>query len=105
MTRARLVGFLLGLSVAAVSAQISLTKPSSGGGGGGTWGSITGTLSDQTDLQNALNARSPGGSDTQIQYNNAGNFGGSANLSFINTALSTPSAPTVTPQGTPGSST
>lgn len=28
-----------------------------GGGGGGTWGSITGTLSDQTDLQNALNAK------------------------------------------------
>jgi hypothetical protein len=26
-----------------------------GGGGGGTWGSITGTLSDQTDLQTALN--------------------------------------------------
>lgn len=26
-------------------------------GGGGTWGSITGTLSDQTDLQNALNAK------------------------------------------------
>src|SRR3990167_8260182 len=25
------------------------------GGGGGTWGSITGTLSDQTDLQTALN--------------------------------------------------
>ena len=25
--------------------------------GGGTWGSITGTLSDQTDLQNALNAK------------------------------------------------
>jgi hypothetical protein len=28
-----------------------------GGSGGGTWGSITGTLSDQTDLQNALNAK------------------------------------------------
>lgn len=28
-----------------------------GGGGGGTWGSITGTLSDQTDLQTALNAK------------------------------------------------
>ena len=28
-----------------------------GGGGGGTWGSITGTLSNQTDLQNALNAK------------------------------------------------
>lgn len=30
---------------------------SSGGGGGGAWGSITGTLSAQTDLQNALNAK------------------------------------------------
>lgn len=27
------------------------------GGGGGTWGSITGTLSNQTDLQSALNAK------------------------------------------------
>lgn len=27
------------------------------GGGGGTWGSITGTLSDQTDLQNALDGK------------------------------------------------
>lgn len=30
---------------------------SSAGGGGGTWGSITGTLSDQTDLQAALDAK------------------------------------------------
>lgn len=30
---------------------------SGGGGGGGTWGSITGTLSDQTDLQNALDLK------------------------------------------------
>lgn len=30
-----------------------------GGGGGGTWGSITGTLSNQTDLQNALNLKAP----------------------------------------------
>lgn len=29
----------------------------SGGGGGGSWGSITGTLSDQTDLQAALDAK------------------------------------------------
>ncbi len=29
----------------------------SGGGGGGTWGSITGTLSAQTDLQTALNGK------------------------------------------------
>jgi hypothetical protein len=33
--------------------------PESGGGSGGdaVWGSITGTLSDQTDLQTALNAK------------------------------------------------
>jgi hypothetical protein len=31
----------------------------SGGYGGGTWGTITGTLSDQTDLQTALNAKQP----------------------------------------------
>lgn len=30
---------------------------SSGGGGSAAWGSITGTLSDQTDLQNALNTK------------------------------------------------
>lgn len=29
----------------------------SGGGGGATWGGITGTLSDQTDLQSALDAK------------------------------------------------
>lgn len=32
-------------------------NPGSGSGGGGTWGSITGTLSNQTDLQTALNAK------------------------------------------------
>jgi hypothetical protein len=30
-----------------------------GGGGGATWGSITGTLGDQTDLDTALNAKAP----------------------------------------------
>jgi len=30
---------------------------SASGGGGGSWGSITGTLSDQTDLQDALNSK------------------------------------------------
>jgi hypothetical protein len=30
-----------------------------GAAGGGTWGSITGTLSSQTDLQNALNLKAP----------------------------------------------
>ncbi|GAA5137363.1 hypothetical protein GCM10023213_13930 [Prosthecobacter algae] len=36
----------------------------SGGGGAGTWGSITGTLSAQTDLQSALNAKAPLASPT-----------------------------------------
>lgn len=30
---------------------------SSGGGGGGSWGSITGTIGDQEDLQSALNTK------------------------------------------------
>lgn len=34
-----------------------LVAMSAAAGGGGTWGSITGTLSAQTDLQNALNAK------------------------------------------------
>ena len=36
--------------------SVTLQWATGGGGGGGTWGSITGTLSNQTDLQNALNA-------------------------------------------------
>lgn len=54
-----------GLPAGGTTGQV-LTKNSSTDGdaswqtpqsGGGTWGSITGTLSDQTDLQNALNAK------------------------------------------------
>lgn len=37
--------------------------PSEGSGGGGTWGTITGTLSDQTDLQAALDGKQPIDSD------------------------------------------
>jgi hypothetical protein len=39
-------------------AWVSLTS-TGGGGGGGTWGSITGTLSDQTDLNSALSGKEP----------------------------------------------
>ena len=35
----------------------SWTEVTGGGGGSAEWGDITGTLSDQTDLQNALNAK------------------------------------------------
>lgn len=34
--------------------NFEIPKGQDGSGGGGTWGSITGTLSDQTDLKNAL---------------------------------------------------
>lgn len=37
---------------------------SSSAGGGGTWGSITGTLSDQTDLNTALGLKAPAASPT-----------------------------------------
>lgn len=36
------------------------------GGGGGTWGSITGTLSAQTDLQSALDAKATTGSVSTV---------------------------------------
>ena len=39
-----------------------------GGGGGGTWGSITGTLSSQTDLQSALDAKFDDPTGTTSQY-------------------------------------
>lgn len=50
----------------------------SGGGGGGTWGSITGTLSNQTDLQSALdgkvdeNVAIVGATKTKITYDSKG---------------------------------
>jgi len=37
------------------------TAVNAGGGGGGAWGSISGTLSDQTDLQGALDAKEDDG--------------------------------------------
>lgn len=45
------------------------------------WGQIKGTLSNQTDLQAALNALAPGGAANDIQYNNnAGGFGANADF-------------------------
>lgn len=45
-----------------------------GGGGGGTWGSITGTLSAQTDLQAALNAKQNGVTLTTTGTSGAATF-------------------------------
>ncbi|MEO5360620.1 MAG: hypothetical protein H7843_09240 [Nitrospirota bacterium] len=56
-----------GLNTLSAGSNITITNDnnsitiaaSGGGGGGGTWGGITGTLSAQSDLQNALNAKEP----------------------------------------------
>lgn len=51
------------------------------GGGGGTWGSITGTLSDQTDLQSALDAKQATlVSGTNIKTINSESLLGSTNI-------------------------
>lgn len=56
------------------TAEVTIT----GGGGGGTWGSITGTLSAQTDLQTALdtkvdeNSAITGATKTKITYDTKG---------------------------------
>lgn len=81
------------------SASPYVINSSGGGGGGGTWGSITGTLSSQTDLQNALNAKAAAGSNSDI-----------TSLSGLTTPLSTTqggtgngtgNAPTATKLATP----
>ena len=41
------------------STAATIALDAGGGGGSAAWGSITGTLSDQTDLQNALDAKTP----------------------------------------------
>lgn len=67
-----------GVSVSDDSANNATVVTISGGGGGGTWGTITGTLSDQTDLQTALdgkvdeNAAITGATKTKITYDAKG---------------------------------
>lgn len=60
--------------------------------GGGAWGSITGTLSNQTDLQNALNAKA-NTSHTHTTADISGTFGssyfaGTATAGFVLTIVS-----------------
>jgi len=57
----------------------------SGSGGGGTWGSITGTLSSQTDLQSALDAK----------LANASNLSDLTNASIARTNLGLGTAATI----------
>ena len=71
---------------------------SGGGGGGGSWGSITGTLSDQTDLQTALSAKQASlVSGTNIKTVNGSSIVGSGDLSVaLNTTVTLEHLPSTT---------
>jgi hypothetical protein len=61
-----------------------------GSGGGAVWGTVTGTLSDQTDLQTALNAKlstTPPGSNKQVLFNNSGVYGATAALTIDSSTI------------------
>ena len=51
---------------------ISAPGPQGPAGSGGTWGDITGTLSDQTDLQSELDSKLENGSDASLVFNPGG---------------------------------
>lgn len=66
-----------------------------GGGGGGTWGTITGTLTAQVDLNTALNAKVPGvrtitinGTTQDLTDNRAWVVGGGAGTQTLDQTLS-----------------
>ncbi len=67
-------GIQLGTNLTLVGNVLNAT----GGGGGGVWGTITGTLSNQTDLQNALNAKLNIGGNVSSLVNDAGYITGVA---------------------------
>src|SRR5688572_5765601 len=56
-----------------------------GPGGGGTWGSITGTLSSQTDLQTALDLKAPLASPTFTGTPSAPTAGAGTNTTQVAT--------------------
>jgi hypothetical protein len=68
------------------------TLSATGGGGGGTWGTITGVLSSQTDLQTALDARQPLDADLTSISSAAG-----TNTLYYRSAASTWSPVTIGP--------
>ena len=63
------------------------------GGTSAVWGNITGTLSDQLDLQSELDLKLdisafiPAGSDKELQYNDNGSFGGTSNATIESEGL------------------
>jgi len=112
--KGRTVGILVGGSVVEYWWESGITDSDLVVKGGATaWGTITGTLSDQTDLQTALNDKqaalvsgtniktingnsilgsgdlvvttAAAGTDGQVQYNNGGAFGGASSLVYDDT--------------------
>jgi len=71
-------GVELDVTENALQNRIDVKIKAEGGGGGGTWGSISGILSNQTDLQTALNgkvdenAAITGATKTKITYDSKG---------------------------------
>lgn len=62
-------------------------SPPSLGSGSSSWGSITGTLSSQSDLQTALNGKAPATSGSGVLKGNGSGGTALATLSDITTAM------------------
>ena len=71
------------MKVNATADGIEFVDAPIGGGGDGIWGSITGTLADQTDLQDALNTKAETGHDHSGTYE-AANANIQSHISDIN---------------------
>jgi hypothetical protein len=69
--------------------EVDVTIAASGGAGGGTWGSITGTLADQTDLDSALGGKQATlVSATNIKTINSTSLLGSGDIAVQETLVS-----------------
>lgn len=64
-------GFATWLTLGTNLSITGTTLNAAGGGGGGTWGSITGTLSEQTDLAAALAGKQAAGSYASATHSHA----------------------------------
>jgi hypothetical protein len=65
------------------------TGAACGAGGGGTWGSITGTLSNQTDLQTIINNIGSSTATLEVQIVNIGASTASLQVQLTNVGIST----------------
>lgn len=86
------VGQVLGItSISGSSVTMKYINQTSGGGGGGggVWGAITGTLSDQTDLQSILNSIGVATGTLKVSITSLGASTGTLNASIVALGVST----------------